>query len=101
MLGLALACGTGMAGCESDKEQVDNPQVEPLCEAMVAAGCESSPSSVASCQADFAGALSACPEEFEALIDCAGDDPVVSCHPSGLPVFDECMAETTAAFLCI
>lgn len=102
LLGLALVCGVGLAGCTSDKEQeIDNPRVEPLCEAMVEAGCASSPSSVPSCQADFAGAMLVCPEEFDALIACVGDDPSVVCHAGGIPVFDECMAETIAAFLCV
>ncbi len=97
----ALVLGTALAGCTSDEKEYDNPRVAPLCEAMVAAGCASSPASVPSCQADFAGAMSHCPEEFDALITCAGDDPSVVCHSSGIPVFDECMAETTVAFLCV
>lgn len=101
VMGAVLVLGTALAGCTSDEKEYDNPRVAPLCEAMVAAGCAGSPASVPGCQADFAGAMSHCPEEFDALITCAGDDPSVVCHSSGIPVFDECMAETTVAFLCV
>jgi hypothetical protein len=101
ILWISAALGLGLAGCTSDEEEYDNPQVEPLCEAMIEAGCAASPSSLQSCQSDFAGAMMACPEEFEALIACAGDDPSVACYPGGIPVFDECMDETITAYMCL
>lgn len=97
--GVLVAClAIPLAACGDDDGGGGHVQYEPMCQAMYNAGCQPS---VGDCTSAFTNAAShGCEASVSTLVDCAGDAPTASCHPSGVPIIDGCESESAEAILC-
>lgn len=96
-----------VAGCESEYQAVvaclgavvqgciDN------CPDVVAASCDNGPPDVQSCGAGCVSVTTECPDEYQALDDCAGDSPTYECNSNDAPRPVGCASEHDALMACL
>jgi hypothetical protein len=74
---------------------------QTLCPAVVDAACTNGPSTLGECLEGCGEMEQYCDTEFYAWVDCAGDEPSITCDMNGQVTVVGCEGETAAMFGCM